>query len=532
MTTFDSVCADHGAAPCPKSERGYLFGNVPSAVAACLNLGFTFPAFDLPADRTVLLYVNKHSKLVARPARHKDEPSLLRWITAPRSYEAVLGGLVEDETDHNYDDRYRSCVRRTDSTLLSDDLFRGLVASGDDVHWTKFYASSIRMMLQDEGLTRSEADCAIGRMIRFSWEIVTRPFKPEYPVPGKRIWNPDAPQLKCSPIAGPHPTFDCILSHCGREMDIVLPDNEWAREHSIVTGADWLRILLASIFRQPEMPTPYLFLFGPQNSGKSILHEMLYLLMTKGIVQADRALTNKSDFNGELDGAIVCVVEEKNLTKASGSLAKIKQAVTSPKLSIRKMRTESFMADNLTHWIQTSNDNDGCVVEHGDTRIQTLHVLDLPPGEEIPKPVLLELLKAEAPHFTFTLLNVKLPPPIGRLALEIIDTPSRLRLADSNVCEFAAEVAEFANLQWWPAEAPLQAGSWEQGSWHGNAAELATALKEVQKYPDAPRDGRLVARLLGEHTAYLASRGVTFVIGDKTKRGRIITLSTTNKTST
>ena len=72
----------------------------------------------------------------------------------------------------------------------------------------------------------------------------------------------------------------------------------------------------------PFQPAPFLFFFGPENSGKSIFYESLQLLVTKGVVEADRALTNANDFNGELAGAIICAIEEKDITKAPGALAR------------------------------------------------------------------------------------------------------------------------------------------------------------------------------------------------------------------
>ena len=62
-------------------------------------------------------------------------------------------------------------------------------------------------------------------------------------------------------------------------------------------------------------------MWGNENSGKSILHEALSILVTKGIAKADKALTNNNDFNGELVGAIVCVVEEKNVALTPGTRA-------------------------------------------------------------------------------------------------------------------------------------------------------------------------------------------------------------------
>ena len=65
----------------------------------------------------------------------------------------------------------------------------------------------------------------------------------------------------------------------------------WAEQARIKTGADYLRAWVACAFRCPFEPTPYLFLFGGENCGKSIFYETLELLVTKGVVKADHALT-------------------------------------------------------------------------------------------------------------------------------------------------------------------------------------------------------------------------------------------------
>lgn len=180
-----------------------------------------------------------------------------------------------------------------------------------------------------------------------------------------------------------------------------------------MVAGDYLRAIFASILREPYTRTPYLFLFGPENSGKSIIHEAFSLLVTRGVVKADRSLTNQSDFNSELDGAILCVVEEKNISKASGALEKIKDAVTSPKLSIRKMRTDSFMADNMTHWIQCTQKQEMVPIFEGDTRITMMYVPK--PDADIPKQFLMDRMEEEAPAFMRTLMDMELPPLMGRL---------------------------------------------------------------------------------------------------------------------
>jgi hypothetical protein len=196
------------------------------------------------------------------------------------------------------------------------------------------------------------------------------------------------------------------------------------------------------MIRYPFSPLPYLFLYGPENSGKSIFHEAIALLMTKGCVPADRALTSASDFNGELANCILAVVEEKDISKAKGALAKIKEWVTARNLSIRKMRTDSYTQPNTTHWVQCANRRENCPIFPGDTRITVIHVPDLLPDQEIPKEKLIERLTEEAQHFMYSLMNMELPEVVGRLRLPIVITDSKLRSEEDNRDAFEEFLAD------------------------------------------------------------------------------------------
>ncbi len=142
-----------------------------------------------------------------------------------------------------------------------------------------------------------------------AWRLVNLPFREEYP--GGRQWNRDAAQFKYQPAeladdeAPRHPHWDKICDHIGTELTPALKDLPWAEQAGIRTGADYLRAWAACAFRCPFNPTPYLFLFGSENCGKSIFYESLQLLVTKGVVKADRPLTGRDGFNGELAGAII-----------------------------------------------------------------------------------------------------------------------------------------------------------------------------------------------------------------------------------
>ena len=221
-----------------------------------------------------------------------------------------------------------------------------------------------------------------------------------------------------------------IFDHIGRELTPALRELPWAIDASIRTGADYLRAWVACAFRDPFQPTPYLFFHGPEDSGKSIFYESLQRLVTKGVVQAKRALT--SEFNSELAGAIICAVEEVDITKSPGAHAKLKEYSTGRTILIRKMRCDSFEQPNATHWVQTANSRGNCPVFPGDTRITAIQVNDLLEEQKIAKAKMEVFLDQEAPHFLYTIMHMDLPPIIDRLRLPVVTTASKLSAQEDN----------------------------------------------------------------------------------------------------
>jgi len=203
------------------------------------------------------------------------------------------------------------------------------------------------------------------------------------------------------------------------------------------------------MIRFPFDPLPYLFFYGPENSGKSIFHEAIALLITQGCVSADRALTNHNDFNGELANAILAYVEETDVTTAGASARnKMKDWVTSPVLWIRRMRTDAYPQPNTLHWCQMNNSQDACLVSPGDTRITMMYVPDLV-GEEIPKlgpNGLLARLDNEASHFMRYLMDMTIPEPEGRLHIPMIVTEAKKKAEASrrdSLTEFLDECTKY-----------------------------------------------------------------------------------------
>src|SRR5690606_35604463 len=105
----------------------------------------------------------------------------------------------------------------------------------------------------------------IGSNVLKNWTLTNLPFKPEYP--GDRQWNRYAAQLRFQPSTDleslHHPNWTSVIEHVGASLTPYLELNPWAQSNGILTGADYLKCWIASLFQEPLEPLPYLFLYGP-----------------------------------------------------------------------------------------------------------------------------------------------------------------------------------------------------------------------------------------------------------------------------
>ena len=420
----------HGGIEDPDA-KGYVFKSPDDAVKAAKVLGQPDTTIDpMFEGRKTTLKPHKDGRLVVEIERTKgdaEQPEPEGWLAKKTKWVRIFETTVRDKVDEpvqaaEYDDQLRALKTPAQE-------FLGWRMKDKNGRWVGHPASNVKMSLQNLGNPKDKAECIMGGAINQNWELVSLPFRDEYP--GGRQWNLDAAQFRdppaeLEPDATPqHPHWDMIFEHIGVELTPVLKKLSWADKTNIKTGADYLRAWVACAFRDPFEPLPYLFLWGNENSGKSILHEALELLVTKGVIKADKVLKSRNDFNGELAGAIICAVEETNVAEAPGAHDRIKEYVTARTLAIRQMRTNLYHVPNATHWIQTANYQSHCPVFPGDTRITVVEVGDLLPEQEVPKLVLLAKLKEEGAHFLYTLLHLQLPPVLGRLRLPVVTTPSK-----------------------------------------------------------------------------------------------------------
>lgn len=297
--------------------------------------------------------------------------------------------------------------------------------------WNCEPRNEIKEYLQDNGLPRALLSSAL----EAPWRVVNAPFQASE-LPGRR-WNISGARFSVEPAPGECPHWDLVFEHAGSGLDEAVANDPWCIEHGLKTGADYLRAWSASMFQRPLVPLPYLYMWGGQDAGKSMLYEMLALPLEAGFARGDRALTSGQGFNAELAGSVLVAIDElavKLHTGRGSAYNRLKDWVTSKLLQIHGKGSTPFLLENSCHWIQCANDAGNCPILPGDTRITAFKVDR--PTEVIPKEGsdgLLARLRRESPAAVHHLLSLSLPEPHGRLGIPPVDTEEKARLQRAQV---------------------------------------------------------------------------------------------------
>jgi len=404
------------------NNGGFVFSDASKATKTLEMLGQSINIPEELKGRGVRLRAQKDGRIVVTIKRNKDE-EVPGWLGEKNKLTRVLNVKIasKPQADPEYDKLIRA--------LVSPDKERAGWSGKTDDGWIGQSKDDIKSSLLYHGKAKPEIDLIVGAACVKPWKLVSLPFQPEYP--GGRLWNKNAVQYLHPPAEtnGPHPHWDMILNHCFEDLTGALQELPWAQQANIKTGADYGLTWMACLLREPLRPLPYLFLFGDENCGKSIFFESFtYLISERGVVSANQALSNQSGFNGELAGAVLAYIEEIDISKTRGALAKIKEWVLCPRLPIRQMRTDTYSLPNTLHFVQTANDATYCPIMPGDTRITMVHVPPLLDENEVARHLMEEYLIKEAPYFMRTIFNLTLPSMTGRLRLPIVETASKVRV--------------------------------------------------------------------------------------------------------
>ena len=402
---------------------GFIFRMASEAHDAATQLNIDLELPNKYFARETKLKQHKDGRLIAEVRResHDDGGEMRDWISDKGNKWIRIFDLRNAEPDEvdvsDYDDLVRHII------LPNGGSIGWMIHS--EKQWSEEPLAHVNVAMRSMGLKPGEVQSVVGNNIFKPWLLVNHPFEDEYL--GDRRWNRDAAQFRFAPNLDKDefhcPTWNSLLNHVGCSLDNYIVKNQWCQTNGLTTGADYLRCWIASLFKEPYKQLPYLFFWGPQNSGKSTFHEAISILMTKGYVRADKAL--KLDFNGELQSAVLCVVEETDMQRNTQAYNAIKDYVTSLQISLHIKNLTPVMIPNTTHWIQCANELTYCPVFDGDTRITVLYV-DVAPS--VSKDDFMEKLKKEAPDFLASVLKLELPKSTDRLNIPVIDSESKAQI--------------------------------------------------------------------------------------------------------
>lgn len=412
---------------------GYQFPTGSAGREALLRIGVevALPDFGIARQFRIKL-VQQDTKIVCMIPEAKGDPDIPEWPKEKGYHRKVVqnprSGLPDEAAAlGDYDDMLRHIISENGEDM-------GWVICTDDGTWRQEPVMNVRLFMQSKGISKKDIDIILGRAVNQAWVVVCKPFQPEYP--GNREWNRSPAQFKIVPTLDGEslsfPTWEKVLSHCGRSLDGPILDHKWCKDNAITSGSGYLKMWLASLFKYPEQPLPYLAFYGPQDSGKSTFHEAVcQLILDGGYMDGALALQSDANFNGELQGSILCTLEEVDL-RDKKIYQKVKDWVTSNQISIHAKGQTPYKAPNYTHWVQAVNDRDFIPKFPGDTRICVLYVDHLSETDKIPKRELWQRLQKEASDFLAALLSTEIPDSRDRLMLPVVKT------VDAEAAEYSA----------------------------------------------------------------------------------------------
>lgn len=406
-------------------------------------------------------------------------------------------------------DRFESLIR---SMKVADGVDAGWRLLDADGVWVGRDRTAATDMLAGLGVSSKDSKPMVARIQHRNWTMQNLPFQPEFP--GGRVWNIGA-QLAFEATKEDrdlyHPHWDMILKQIGQGLDAAVRLDSWCLDNGVADGATYLLYWCASLFQRPSQKLPYLFIFGPEETGKSTLHRALGLLMSKGHVEARNALL--TEYNAELDGAILAYIEEVNLSGKNGDVfSRLKDFVTADKITIHAKYANPYQSVSHLHWIQVSNHQEYCPIFPSDSRIVVIHAAEKLEQDLRWEDQLKPALKAQSPDFLRTLFDIRLPDGIGRLWLPVLSTEAKREAAarrESGPGYVAVALEAALRLR------VIIAG----GTYTGLISKLC---KEVGEGPWSDDPGQFGKQLRGISSTGI-ERGLSIIIKD-TARGSVVTI--------
>lgn len=425
---------------------GYTFDNIEQASQAAKLTGYSLTLPEGWHDRQVTMgvergvivaYIDRYTvKGNADASDPANTGSKCPWkVKGKNNWSCLIGRERGPDSVREASD--------DDSSEKADDYVRHVHLNGEEAgwyakiegRWIKETKENCQLLLGFHGLDSDEVRKALFNGVGRAWELVDKPFHPQGEYPGRLEWNLFGAGFAVEPVQGDCSHFLMVLDHCGQYLTKYVREDEWCQRHGIGTGGQYLLHWLACKIQNPGQSLPYLFMYGPQNAGKSSFYKMMKLVINRGIRFVDKAFKRQSTFNAEFAGTLIAVIEEAALTDNPEAVYNsIKQLVTEDEIAIELKGKDAVNMPNRMGFIHDSNSWYAVpITDKDDTRIVAIEVFPFD-GKHIESGLMMKHWQREAGAFLRLLLDLPLPNDQdhgdSRCFLPVLMTPLKQRIID------------------------------------------------------------------------------------------------------
>ncbi len=508
------------------SGKGFVFNN-PANVQKVLKVyqaELKYPAWFTGAElRPVAMRPARGGLAISMAKRKTDaaQPAYdAGWTIVGNTWITFAECEISSEQPFDYEDLADNMVRHVARNAIQEGLYVHTTLG-----WQKQATRQIDTHLTHQGHAGPAQQDLLGWSSNNPWIRTALPFSPQEP--GERLWNLDGCQLayQPSPESGPTPYWDRLFTHWGRGLDDAVESHNWCAAHGIKGGADYLRWWFATMIRHPERHLPLLATFSPENNtGKSLMHEAPAKFLTpNGYMLSEKAIKNKSGFDAELHGRVLCALDDIDLSADNGFYDALKRWITNDWMNFGYKGKEVFMDRNFTHWIAAVQTDQYIPLSDGDERIVLWEMTPFPTADFIAKPKLLALLEKEHSFLLHKLFALDLSEIHSRLALPSLVT------VEKAVAMARAEQHGLSGT----AEKLAAAITLMERPWTGTAVELCKALGnwDGRQKDNSEKELKSRANSMGRYMQRVANHLGSLEVGriaieiDKINKGSVYTIT-------
>lgn len=223
-------------------------------------------------------------------------------------------------------------------------------------------------------------------------------------------------------VKGDFPTIKKVLTH-------VLGDDELIYDHFI----NWL----ATIVQLKDRTLTAWVLHGTTSTGKGILvNRILSPLFGARHVAQRRLEEIDKDYNGFMEERFIVFVDEvqtSTLRNERGVMAKLKNFITEPVISVRKMYQAPYNARNYTNWIFSSNMPDPVMVDENDRRFNVGRYQPVKIDTIITQKEIEEVIATEIHAFADHLMSYKADKKRAMTPLQTEDRDKLMSISQASI---------------------------------------------------------------------------------------------------